>query len=128
MADGAAQDAAGNVSKASLPFTRIFDSTPPTVTLSSSAASTTATTPIPVTITFNEAVTGLTLLDLTVSGAAPSAPTGSGTTYQVSLTPSGNGPVSISLAADVVQDAAGNGNAASTTLNRTLIIPNPVWF
>src|SRR5690606_4023051 len=56
----------------------------------------------------------LVLVNATVTGFA-----GSGASYSFDLLPSGDGPVSVSIAAGVATDAAGNGNTAATPVSFT---------
>lgn len=95
-----------------------IDKTSPTVTLSSTAASPTNTSPIPVTVTFSESVSGFTSGDITAGNGSISNFAGSGTTYTFDLTPSGDGAVTANIAAGVASDAAGNGNTAASQLSR----------
>jgi hypothetical protein len=95
-----------------------IDKTGPTVSMSSTASDPTNTSPIPVTVTFSESVTGFTAGDITSGNATVSNLTGSGTSYAFDLTPSGNGAVTADIAAGVAQDSAGNGNTAATQFSR----------
>lgn len=97
----------------------IVDTTSPTLILSSTAPSTTNLSPFTVTFTFNEAVTGFTASDITVTNGSLGAVLGSGTTYTAPITPAANGTVTVAVAANIAQDAAGNGNTAATNLTRT---------
>jgi CSLREA domain-containing protein len=99
--------------------TYTIDKTGPTVTMSSTASNPTSTSPIPVTVTFSESVTGFTSGDITAGNATVGNFAGSGTTYTFDLTPSGNGAVTADIAAGVAQDSAGNGNTAATQFSRT---------
>ncbi|SFK28561.1 Ig-like domain-containing protein, partial [Celeribacter neptunius] len=90
------------------------DRTSPSTSLASSVSGPTNTSPIPVTVSFTEAVSGFTAADLTVSGATVSNFAGSGSSYSFDLTPSGDGTVTVDIAGGVAQDAAGNGNTAAT--------------
>jgi hypothetical protein len=119
VAGSAAQDAAGNNNTAATQLSRTFDSVAPTVTISSTTASTTNVNPIPVTITFSESVTGFVDADVTVTNGTKSGFTGSGSSYTLSVTPSGQGVVTVNVAANVAQDAASNNNTAATQLSRT---------
>jgi|GEM_PF-1432136 len=92
------------------------DEVPPTVSISSTASSPTATAPIPFTVTFSEAVTGFVAADVTVGNGTVTSFSGSGATYTIGVTPAANGMVTVSVAAGVAQDGAGNGNAAATPL------------
>jgi hypothetical protein len=104
-----------------------IDKTPPTTTISSTAGgnnSTTGTTPIPFTITFSEVVSGFSLGALTVTGGTPSGLSGTGTTYTFNVTPSGSGnTVTVNVAANIAQDAAGNGNIAASQYSLTFQAP-----
>ncbi|MEZ4705113.1 MAG: Ig-like domain-containing protein [Bdellovibrionota bacterium] len=114
IAGGVAQDAAGNTNNAASSFSISYDGTAPTVSISSALSSPTNASPIPVTITFSESVTGFTVGDLTVGNGSASGFAGSGTTYTANITPTANGPVTIDVAGGAAQDAAGNNNTAAT--------------
>ena len=85
-------------------------------------------TPVPIhfTVTFSEAVIGFATGDVTLTaGTAPGTlvgtVTGSGTTYDVAVSGmTGSGTVIASVAADKATDAAGNGNAGSTSTDHTV--------
>jgi hypothetical protein len=68
------------------------------------------------TFTFSEAVTGFDADDVTVVNGTKGAFAGSGMTYSLVITPELGTMVSISVAAEMTVDAAGNGNEASNTL------------
>ncbi|WP_370343126.1 Ig-like domain-containing protein, partial [Pararhodobacter marinus] len=111
-----AEDAASNGNTASNSVSATYDGTAPTVTLaaltgpSSGVYTTTAT--------FSEAVTGLDAADLTLVNASATL-TGSGAVYEITLTPAGDGTLSVQVPADVAEDAATNGNTASNTVEAT---------
>ncbi|MBE0531054.1 MAG: tRNA (adenosine(37)-N6)-threonylcarbamoyltransferase complex dimerization subunit type 1 TsaB, partial [Rhodospirillales bacterium] len=67
---GAAQGPTGKGSLAATPLTRLFDATRPALTLASTTPDPTNTSPIPVTATFTEGVTGFAIKDVTVIGGA----------------------------------------------------------
>jgi hypothetical protein len=69
-----------------------------------------------VTATFSEGVTGFTLGDVTVGNGTASLLIGSGSTYSFTVTPAGDGNVTVALAAGGARDTAGNDNSAATTL------------
>jgi hypothetical protein len=115
----AAHDAAGNVNTQSATLTRTFDSVRPTVTISSTAPNPTNLSSIPLTVTFSKAVTGFTISGVSVTNGIPGSLIGSGTTYSFNVTPTANGTVTVNIAADVAQDAAGNGNFAAAPLTMT---------
>jgi sugar lactone lactonase YvrE len=119
VAAGVAQDAAGNGNTAALQLSRTFDSVNPTVVITSTAPNSTNVSPIPVTVTFSKAVTGFTSGDVVVTNGTVGAFTGSGTTYNFNILPSGQGAITVNVAADVAQDSAANGNLAAVQLTRT---------
>ena len=95
--------------------------TAPTVVLSTAAP--TVSGPFQVTAQFSQIVTGLTASDFVVTNGAPSALTGSGLNYQVTITPSLPGLVSISLPTGAVVNGTGLGNGVSNTLGATYSQP-----
>lgn len=112
IAAGAAEDVAGNPSAAGS-LTVDYDATRPTVDLTSSEPVPTSSTDVSVTATFSEPVSGLELADLVTGNATVSNLTGGPTTYEFSLRPIADGPVTVRVAQDSARDEAGNGNAAS---------------
>ena len=113
--------------------TATMDSTPPEVTINQAAGQNdpTKTSPINFTVVFNESVSGFTSSDVSLSGTASAttaAVSGSGTTYNVAVSgmtsdgtviatvPAGSNSPSTAGA----QDAAGNGNNASTSTDNTV--------
>ena len=120
IAVNVAQDNAGNGNTAALRLSRIYDTVSPSVILTSTAPNLTKTSPIPVMATFNEAVTGFAVSDITVgNGTAGNFIAVSAMVYTFDVTPAGQGLVTVDIAAGVVQDSAGNGNTAATQLSRT---------
>ncbi len=118
-----ATDLAGNSNTASTSTDNIVarDVTSPTVTITKKAGQSDPTnaSPILFTVLFNESVTGFTGVSFTgstVGGTLAAGVTGSGTTYEVSVTGmSGNGTVAVSIPAGAAADALGNLSAASTS-------------
>ena len=108
------------------------DTTAPTVTINqaSGQADSTSTSPILFTVVFSEPVTGFgdSAADVTLSGTAGATTAVvtevgpmDGTTYNVAVSGmTGDGTVIASLAADVAEDGAGNGNTASTSTDNTV--------
>ena len=125
LAANTVQDTAGNDNSASASTDNSvsYDIAQPGVTVSSTATDPTNTAPIPVTITFDEAVTGFTPSsasgDVVITNGTDSNPAGSGTTYTFDLTPSGQGAVTVMVPAASGQDAAGNANTESNTFSIT---------
>jgi hypothetical protein len=67
------------------------------------------------TATFSEAITGFVVGDITVgNGSASNFVAVSSTVYTFDVTPSGQGAVTVNVAAAVAQDTAANGNTAAT--------------
>jgi len=117
----AAIDAVGNIDPTPASFTWTVDTAPLSVVVSSVTTSPTNTSPIPVTVTFNEPVTGFTPSvaagDLVITNGTDSSPAGSGATYTFNLTPSGQGPVTVYVPEGSAVDAANNWNTNSNTFS-----------
>ncbi|MEI6179310.1 MAG: Ig-like domain-containing protein [Chloroflexales bacterium] len=97
-----------------------IDRIAPTVLLSTSISEPTNVTPIPVTVTFSEDVTGFDQNDLAVGNATVgNFSVVSAAVYTFTLTPLADGVVTATLKANVATDAVGNGNRAATQLSRT---------
>ncbi|MDW3192036.1 MAG: Ig-like domain-containing protein [Cytophagales bacterium] len=92
-----------------------YDTTSPSVVLSSTVSAVTNATSFDLTITFSSDVSGFTIDDLTLSNADASNFSGSDSEYTVTLTPQLEGALSVDVVAAVAQDASGNGNVAATT-------------
>ncbi len=119
--DVAESIATGNGNSVSSPFNRTFDNTGPTVGISSGVGATNG--PFTTTFTFSEDVTGFGLDDITLgNGTASNLATLSATTYTVTITPNSdfNGVLTIDVAADRVNDLAGNGNTISSQKTVTI--------
>ena len=121
IAAGAVKDLAGNGNVAPDVLERMCDITPPTVTLESSTPDpfNSEADPLTVTVTFSESVTNFTAASIAVENGTPAEPVkqesldGISEVYEVEITPTADGKVTVSIAAGVVADAAGNPNAAS---------------
>jgi len=121
-----AQDVAGNNNTVATQLSRTYDSIAPTLTITSTPSSSTNISPVPVTITFSENVTGFAIEDITAgNGTAGHFVAVSGTEYTATITPNGQGAVTVDVAANVAQDAAGNKNTAATQLSRIYDITAP---
>jgi hypothetical protein len=119
-----ATDIAGNNNTAATQLTRTADITAPTVALTS-ASPTTTNAPFLVTATFSESVTGFIASDVNLTNSTISGFTGSGTTYNFTVTPNADGPVTVDVPAATATDIAGNNNTAATQLTRTADITAP---
>ncbi len=95
------------------------DSTAPVITITDNVAVATATGAVTFTFAFNEDVgTSFTADDITVTGGTVGAFTrngGTGATRVVTPTPNATGTIVVTIAANRVNDAAGNGNAATSS-------------
>ncbi len=110
----AAQDDAGNGNQAAGPEIIIYDTTQPTVTITGAPGTVNNTNPFDVTVTFSESVTGFGVAGLDVTNGAATNVSGSGTDYMVEITPDGSGTdLTLSIAANVAEDRAKNGNQAT---------------
>ena len=92
-----------------------------TATVSTTASNPTSTSPIPFSVSFSQPVgTSFVATDVTVTGGTLTsgsfAGSGSGP-YTFTVTPSGTGPVTASLAAGVANDANNTQNTASNTVS-----------
>jgi hypothetical protein len=119
IAAGAVQDAAGNGNIAPS-FSIVSDRTAPMVAITTPNNPTNAN-PIPFTATFTEDVTGFVLADIVVTnGTAGNFVAVNAQTYTFNVTPAAAGQVTVTIPANVAQDAAGNGNVtASITITFT---------
>lgn len=97
--------------------TYVLDNTAPTVSISGPAGPVQGA--FTATITFSEAVAGFASNELTLTNATLGSFSGSGTTYTASISPSGEGTVSIDVAGGVATDSVGNGNTAATQFSVT---------
>ncbi|MEG3874337.1 DUF4347 domain-containing protein, partial [Microcoleus sp. Z1_B5] len=117
-------DAAGNYNAPAPPIVRTADITPPTVVLTSTSPTTT-NAPFIVTATFSETVTGFAATDVTVANGTVSGFTGTGTTYEFTVTPTATGNVTVDIPAATATDTIGNSNTAAIQLTRTADITPP---
>lgn len=121
IAAGVVEDAAGHANTESNTVDVDYDGTAPTAEIIASVESPTNQQPIPFTVTFSEAITGFTIDDISVVN---------GIVEEDSLIQDENDPnvfhfnvvpdegiddadISVTVVADSVQDAAGNGNEES---------------
>ncbi|MGQ0794929.1 MAG: Ig-like domain-containing protein, partial [Nitrosopumilaceae archaeon] len=92
----------------------------PSVTLSTTASDPTNVSPIPVTATFSEDVSGFTIDDIIVTnGVASNFVDVDGTIYTFDVTPSSDGLVSVDVPANIAVDILGSQNTAAETLSIT---------
>jgi gliding motility-associated-like protein/uncharacterized repeat protein (TIGR01451 family) len=112
--DGAAQAVSDNSDNIAAPTaTTIYDDIQPDVEITSSEGSPTNTSPIPITITFSEPVTGFASGDLVIDNGIAGNFSGSGAVYTADITPAADGAVTVDVAAGVATDGL-NTNTAAT--------------
>ncbi|MGJ3230774.1 MAG: Calx-beta domain-containing protein [Oceanicaulis sp.] len=109
---GAAADAAGNANTAAAQLAVETDATAPEATLSTASADPVSGA-FTLNVDFSEPVTGLALADLGVSNGSASDLAGSGAAYTATITPDGDGTVTVTLPAGAAEDAAGNASLAA---------------
>lgn len=114
----AAADAAGNLSLAAGPFTRTYSGFL-SVTMTSPTPAFTNVSPIPVTVTFSDDVTGFEATDIVATNGAVTDFAGAGASYSFNLAPSGQGVVKADIAAGVAQNTYSVGNLAADQFLRT---------
>jgi len=87
----------------------------PTGVITSTESGSTTVHPIPVSITFNEPVFGFEISDLNITnGVAENFVSVSDSLYTVDVEPIKTGQVLVNISENVAEDAAGNGNNATT--------------
>jgi large repetitive protein len=127
---GTINDPAGNTGLTTLhgiaATSGIFVSTTqPTVTLTSTEPAV-LNHAITCQVTFSEAVTGFTATDISVTnGTVTALSTSDNITYNITVTPTTDGTVTIGVPAAVAQSVAGNNNQASNTRSFTYDITKP---
>lgn len=109
-------DVDGDANAASNKVQARYDATPPSVTISALSGPDAGV--FTATITLSEPSDDFDADDLTLRNAT-AVLTGSGREYLATLTPNGDGEVSLSVAAGRFTDAAGNGNTASNSATTT---------
>lgn len=118
VAAAAAQDMATNSNLASVPLERTFDATPPTATLTTTAADPT-NAPFTANLSFSEDVFDFAAQDILVDNGTVSDFTKvNGQLYTALIAPLADGQVTVTLATGVTRDVAANGNAAAGPLRR----------
>ena len=103
------------------------DTTSPTMAITSStttSGSSGTNSTLAMVFTSSESTTNFAIGDITVTNGVMSSFSGSGTTYNATFTPSGNGLCTISVGASSFTDNAGNNNNVSNTFNFTKTTAN----
>ncbi|MYG63846.1 MAG: hypothetical protein F4158_04630, partial [Synechococcus sp. SB0675_bin_7] len=114
VAKDSATDGANTGPAAAESKTAVWDSTAPVLTITGVNANTNA--PFKATFSFDETVTGFAASDIQATNATVSGftETTAGKAWSTLVTPQSAGAVTIKVAANAAQDAAGNGSAAAT--------------
>lgn len=101
-----------------------YDTSPPTVAVTTNAASLSASQTALITFTLSELSTDFVVGDVAVFGGTLSNFSGSGFTYTALFTPTANSTAngSVSVASGVFTDAAGNANADGSDANNLLTL------
>lgn len=99
-----------------------FTSDRPLVTLAAPASAMMGSNTA-VTVSFSEAVTGLSSGDFSLSGASIASLTGAGANYTLTISPTST-PVTLTLPQNVVVDGSGNGNFDSNIVTIQIQSPN----
>lgn len=111
-----AVDVVGNADATSASHNFSVDTVAPTVSISGGATDPTNATPITVTITFSEVVSGLSAGEIVVgNGSRGALASDDDQTYSIDISPSIDGEVTVNVPADVATDAAGNSNTAAAS-------------
>jgi hypothetical protein len=92
-----------------------IDKSPPTINISSTINSPTNISPIPITITASENITGLDFSDFNVTNGTINNFAGSGQNYTANLVPTSNGTVNATVNVNSFQDVANNLNLAPSS-------------
>jgi len=124
---GKVEDLAGNTNPVSNEIKLVYDDSKPEPVLASTAPEPTNIKHIPVTLTFDRAVSGFALTDLViVNGLAGNLQElVIGKQWSFTVNAGLEGAVTVDLPANRVLDAAGNGNATATQLLRTYNATRP---
>ncbi|MBU2886211.1 hypothetical protein KO507_10595 [Gilvimarinus agarilyticus] len=109
-------DAAGNDNTASNQVSMTYDGTPPSISIGAFTGP--ANGNQTALITLSENSTDFTLADLSLTNATATL-SGSGSSYTAVLTPLSDGLVTLSVAANTFNDAAGNDNTTSNQVSMT---------
>ncbi len=99
--------------------TATWDAVAPTVTIGGVPAKINSTSPLSVTFTFSEDVTGFVTGDVMVDGGTKGAFAGSGRTYTLAVTPTSGSHVTVTVAANAATDGVNTGPAAAVSETAT---------
>ncbi|MBB6480506.1 Ig-like domain-containing protein [Spirochaeta isovalerica] len=111
---GVLVDKSGNESSQADSFSYVYDSTLIGVNITGSVGSVSNSPAVAASVVFSEPVTGLEAADFTVTNGTVTGLTGSGDTYEVTLTAGSDGVVSLALPSGAAVNGIGAPNAASS--------------
>ncbi|RCK75281.1 MAG: hypothetical protein OZSIB_4045 [Candidatus Ozemobacter sibiricus] len=128
LAAGVATDAAGNFNTAATTLSRTFTSPAPLAELLCTASDPTNISPIPMTASFSQPVNGFEAADLAVANGTITGFTEitTGQVWTFNVNPAGQGPVTVSLPANVASGAFNTGNLAAAPVTRVYDTLGPV--
>ncbi|WP_347330753.1 tandem-95 repeat protein, partial [Marinimicrobium locisalis] len=111
VAAGAAQDTAGNDNTAAATLSLTYDGTAPAPSITSGETSPSNSASFTASVNFGETVSGFVLSDINADNASLGGFTDNGDgTFEVTVTPSSEGTVTLDISAGAAQDAAGNNS------------------
>jgi gliding motility-associated-like protein len=121
IGEGLMNDAAGNTNTQSVNTQNSisYDNTKPDVAITSTEASPTSLSQIPVVIEFSSEVSGFELSDINFSNCIISAlnETIANLRWEAVVAPNSDGSIVLEIPANIAEDAAGNGNNASNSFS-----------
>ncbi len=122
-ADSATDGGSNTGPESAVAATAVWDATAPTLSIRAVPSTITDTTAFTVEFDFSEPVTGFETGDITVTGGAKGALTDGTDNYELSVTPTGDADVVITVPANAVTDGANTGPAGDVTATATWIPP-----
>ena len=122
IAAGTASDTLGGLARSAGPSTTFtIGSAAPTVTLVTPTSEPTSASPLPVTASFSEFVTGFTSGDVSVTNGTVVNFSGAGASYSFDVIPRGLGSITIRVPGGAAVNLAGSANSPSPVLTRTYV-------
>ncbi|WP_027330129.1 tandem-95 repeat protein [Marinimicrobium agarilyticum] len=109
------QDSVGNGNTAATTLSLTYDGTAPSPTITSAEPSPSNSTSFTATVNFGETVTGFAVGDISAGNASLSGFTDNGDgSFDMTVTPSAEGTVTLDIGAGAAQDTAGNNSEAAS--------------
>ncbi|MBQ4803991.1 T9SS type A sorting domain-containing protein [Aquimarina sp. MMG015] len=91
----------------------------PTVIITSTESSPTATNPIPISITFSENVLNFDINDITITNGSLTNFSGSDAIYNVQVIPTTTGVITLNIGANIANSVSGDGNLSAVEFSIT---------